>query len=206
MLLTTHWRRLLCRGLYAAASSGWGRFYRSYLFAVLSDLGFVWLLYPGSGLSGLWKSMKLTRVLDTYIDINAPPERVWEVLIDFPAWKQWNPFIPSVTGKLALGSLLHITVAPPGLKAMEFKPEVFAINPGREILWGGSFLLVLYRGDHSMVLEPLSAGRTRFRQRERFRGPIVLFMNSLFKPTEQGYHQMNQALKQRVEGQSWKTG
>jgi len=65
----------------------------------------------------------MCRVLDTYIDINAPPERVWKVLLDFPAWKEWNPFIPSVSGKLEVGARLHITVCPPGMKSMEFKPS-----------------------------------------------------------------------------------
>jgi len=50
------------------------------------------------------------RVIDTYIDINAPPNRVWEVLVDFPAWKEWNPFIPSTTGQLDVGADLRITV------------------------------------------------------------------------------------------------
>lgn len=139
------------------------------------------------------------RVIDNYIDINAPSTRVWEVLVDFPAWKEWNPFIPSITGKLEVGARLCITVSPPGIKSMEFKPKVFAVRPGEEIIWGGSFLLFVYRGDHSMSLEPLPGGGTRFRQRERFQGPLVLFMGKMFEPTEQGYYQMNKALKERVE-------
>ena len=144
----------------------------------------------------------MIRVLETFIDINAPPQRVWEVLIDFPAWREWNPFIPSITGKLEVGAYLRLTVSPPGIKSMEFKPKVFAVRPGEEIIWGGSFLLFVYRGDHAILIEPLPSGVTRVRQRERFRGPMVLFMGKMFKPTEQGYHQMNQALKRRVEGHS----
>ena len=144
----------------------------------------------------------MSRVLDTCIDINASPEHVWKVLIDFPAWKKWNPFIPSITGKLEVRAHLHITVSPPGLKSMEFKPKVFTVRPGEEILWGGSFLLFVYRGDHAILLESLPDGGTRVQQRERFRGPMVLLMGKMFEPTEQGYHQMNQALKKRVEGMS----
>jgi hypothetical protein len=139
------------------------------------------------------------RVIDTYIDINAPPERVWNVLLDFATWKEWNPFIPSIAGRPEVGAYLRISVSPPGMKSMEFKPKVFVVRPGEEIIWGGSFLLFVYRGDHTMSLEPLPGGGTRFRQRERFRGPMVLLMGRMFKPTEQGYHQMNQALKRRVE-------
>ncbi len=44
------------------------------------------------------------RVIENYIDINAQSTKVWEVLVDFPAWKEWNPFIPSITGKLEVGA------------------------------------------------------------------------------------------------------
>lgn len=139
------------------------------------------------------------RIIDTYIDIDAPPDFVWGVLTDFPGWKEWNPFIPSITGKLIEGTQLQIIVSPPGMKPMEFKPKIFSVRPGEEIIWGGSFLLFIYRGDHALWVEPLPDNRTRFRQRERFQGPMALFMGSMFEPTEQGYYQMNQALKQYVE-------
>jgi len=118
----------------------------------------------------------------------------------FPAWKEWNPFIPFLAGRPEVGAYLRISVSPPGMKSMEFKPKVFVVRPGEEIIWGSSLLLFVYRRDHTMSLEPLPGGGTRFRQRERFCGPMVLLMSRMFKPTEQGYHQMNQAPKRRVEG------
>lgn len=83
---------------------------------------------------------------------------------------------------------------------MTFAPLVFSVEPGEEIVLGGSFLLVAYRGDHAFFLEPLPGGGTRFRQRERFRGPMVLFMGGMIEATELGYRQMNEAFKRRVEG------
>jgi len=143
--------------------------------------------------------MVLSRVLDTSIDIDAPPQRVWDVLLDLRAWQEWNPFIPFITGTPDVGSRLRLKVVLPGRKPMEFKPEVFVVRAPEEIVWGGNFLQVVYRGDHAILLEPLPSGGTRFRQRERFRGPMVLFMTNMIKDTEGGYHRMNRALKQRVE-------
>lgn len=148
---------------------------------------------------GRLSSTILSRVLETDVDIDAPPQQVWDALLDFPGWKEWNSFIPSVEGTLEVGAHLRIKVVPPGRKPMEFKPEVFVVRPCAEIVWGGSFLWITYRGDHAFLLEPLAGGRTRFRQRERFRGPMILFMANMIKDTEKGYRQMNQALKQRVE-------
>lgn len=141
----------------------------------------------------------MRRVIDASIDIDAPPQEVWSVLVDFYSWESWNDFIPIVEGNLQVGERLLIKVVPPGLKPMTFNPEVYVVEPIKAIVWGGSFLGVIYRGDHSFILESTPDGKTRFRQIERFRGPMVLFMSGMIKKTEIGYHQMNHALKKRME-------
>lgn len=140
------------------------------------------------------------RTIDAWVDIEASPERIWDVLIDFPKWGIWNSFIPLVEGKLKQGQTLKIQVNPPGLKPMTFEPKIFRLVQNKEIAWGGSFLWIVYRGEHLFLLEPLNENRTRFRQIERFQGPMVLLMGSMIKKTEKGYHQMNHLLKKRVEG------
>ncbi len=141
----------------------------------------------------------MKRIIDEYIDIEAKPEEIWNILLDFDSWKIWNPFIPFVEGNLKVGEYLRIKVTPPDMKPMIFKPEVFEVTPNEKILWGGSFLKILYRGDHAFILEPLTDGKTRFKQIERFIGPIVIFMGGMIKKTELGYQQMNRALKKEVE-------
>lgn len=142
----------------------------------------------------------LSRTIDTHIDIDAPPEKVWDVLVDFPRWAEWNPFVPKVEGILEEGGKVHLKVVPPGTHIkVRFNPEVWVVRPCEEILWGGSWLGIVYRGDHDLVLERLPQGGTRFSQRERHRGLPVLFMGGLFGPIERGYRQMNEGLKQRIE-------
>lgn len=139
------------------------------------------------------------RIIDASIEINAKPEEVWKYLVDFESWETWNTFIPEVEGLLRVGEKLRITVVSPGLKPMVFKPNVYEVITNKKILWGGSFLKILYKGDHAFILEPMPDGKTRFRQVERFIGPMVLFMDSMIKKTEIGYQQMNLALKNEVE-------
>ncbi len=145
------------------------------------------------------KTKKMYREINAWIDIDATPEEAWEVLVDFKSWESWNSFIPLVEGDLKVGERMRIKVVPPDSKPMKFKPEVYEVIPYEKILWGGSFLKIIYRGDHAFLLEPLQNGKTRFRQIERFRGPIVLFMGNMIKKTEIGYHQMNLAFKEEVE-------
>jgi uncharacterized membrane protein len=42
--------------------------------------------------------------LHTEIDVEAPAERVWEVLMDFASYPQWNPFIRNISSLPAPGS------------------------------------------------------------------------------------------------------
>jgi len=144
-------------------------------------------------------SRRMHRIINAWIDIDAKPEEIWEVLLDFKSWELWNPFIPLVEGNLQIGEQMRIRVAPPGMKPMIFKPEVYEVKAQEKILWGGNFLRILYRGDHAFLLEFISEDKTRFRQIEKFNGPMVLFIDSMIKKTESGYHQMNLALKERVE-------
>jgi len=41
----------------------------------------------------------MTWHIATEILIQAPPTRVWQVLTDFGAYPQWNPFIVSLQGE-----------------------------------------------------------------------------------------------------------
>ena len=55
----------------------------------------------------------MDKQLHTSIDIDATPERVWEILTDFAAYPQWNPFMPEVTGTPAWASASRSACSPP---------------------------------------------------------------------------------------------
>ena len=44
------------------------------------------------------------------VAIAAPVEKVWEVLVDFERYHQWNPFCVEASGKLAVGEPLTMTL------------------------------------------------------------------------------------------------
>jgi Polyketide cyclase / dehydrase and lipid transport len=48
-------------------------------------------------LTALAKEVAVAKQLDSSIDIDAGPERVWEVLTDFGAYPEWNPFMAEQT-------------------------------------------------------------------------------------------------------------
>jgi hypothetical protein len=140
-------------------------------------------------------------ILQTKISIRAPVERVWSLLVDFPGYRRWNPFIISVEGSPEAGKALEVFIQPVGGKGMHFRPTVLAVEKHRELRWKGKLLLPrLFDGEHYFKLEPQPDGGILFEQGELFSGILVpLFKNSLNGATRQGFVAMNVALKREAE-------
>jgi hypothetical protein len=142
------------------------------------------------------------RRLHSHIEIDAPAQRVWEVLEDFRAYPIWNPFIIEVTGAARVGGRLAVRIVAPGQRGLAFRPTILAVDPHRELRWLGRLVLPgLFDGEHVFTIAPLTPGRVRFSQRETFRGVIVpLLPRTRWEGIAQGFEKMNAALKRRAEG------
>ena len=141
-----------------------------------------------------------TTTLTSQIEIDAPPAAVWAVLTDSAAYESWNPFIRKLDGELCPGATLEIRIAPPGARAMRFKPTVLAVTAERELRWLGRFLAPgIFDGEHGFTLEPLPGGRTRFVQTEHFSGLLVRAFARTLDKTQLGFDEMNAALKTEAE-------
>jgi hypothetical protein len=140
--------------------------------------------------------------LRTDIEIDATPDRVWAILIDFASYPAWNPFMQTVRGEPVVGSKLEVRIAPPDGKAMTFRPTVLNAEPNRELRWLGRVLVPgIFDGEHILQIEPLTDARVRFVQAERFRGVLVPVFGRALEKTERGFTAMNEALKRRAETQ-----
>ena len=139
--------------------------------------------------------------LHTEIRINAPADRVWEVLTDFEAYVDWNPFVRSLEGSLEPGKTLKVTLEQPESKPMVMQPKVVGLEPGRGFKWLGHLgIPKIFDGEHRFELEAREDGTTRFIHAERFGGILVPFFKSMLEnKTRRGFEQMNEALRQRVE-------
>ena len=139
--------------------------------------------------------------LHTEIEIEASPERVWEILTDFAAYSTWNPFIPRISGSASVGSRLDVQLQPPSGRGMRLHPAVLAAVPSHELRWmGHTGVPGLFDGEHRFRIEPLGPDRVRFVQEERFTGLLApLVLRFIERGTRQGFEAMNLALKARAE-------
>ena len=62
--------------------------------------------------------------INTEINTDALPEKVWEILTDFGSSANWNPFIVSIVGKVIAGSVFTAALHPPESSQMTFTPRV----------------------------------------------------------------------------------
>lgn len=141
------------------------------------------------------------RTITTTIDLAAPPERVWSVLVDFARYPEWNAFIRSIAGQLVVGAKLDAFIAPPGQRGMRFRPRLLVVDPMRELRWKGRLIVPgLFDGEHFFRLEP-NTGGTRLIHGEIFSGLLPALMSpASFNPIEAGFQAMNEALARRALG------
>ena len=138
--------------------------------------------------------------LRTEVDIAASPAEVWRHLVDLPAHADWDPFVVSAEGTVAVGERLRLRLQPPGGRAMSFRPTVTVVEAERVLEWLGRVGLPgVFDGRHRFELVPTATG-TRLVHTERFSGVLVpLLRRSLDGGTRAGFEALNAALARRAE-------
>ncbi len=143
----------------------------------------------------------MAKQLRAHIDIHATPERVWQILTNFTAYPQWNPFLTRADGNARRGERLTVRLQPVGGRGMTFRPTVLEATPAVRLRWLGHLLVTgIFDGEHSFTIQPLGGDQVRLIQQEDYRGLLVpLLARSLDRRTLPAFEQMNQALKRRAE-------
>lgn len=141
------------------------------------------------------------RNIQTSIEINAAPEKVWRILTDFTAYPSWNPFVKSISGHAQVGQKLTVLLGSGEKGGMKFSPRVLKAEPNHELRRLGKLLFKgLFDGEHYFRIEPIETEKVRFVRGENFSGALVaLFYPSMQSDTESGFSAMNAALKRRAE-------
>jgi hypothetical protein len=146
----------------------------------------------------------MTAELTTSVDIDATPERVWQVLTDLPGYAEWNPFITAAEGAFVVGDRVSMSVPPVNAFVQpRLRPTVLEVDPGRRLrMWSRLDRLGipgLFNVELTMTLTDHDGG-VRLWQQDRYGGLLApLLIGSLNRHRMAAYTAMNDALKQRAE-------
>ena len=134
--------------------------------------------------------------ITTSIKIAASPKKVWDILTDFSAYKDWNPFLTSIEGDFKVGKQVKITAG-----GMPLEPLVLAYEPEKEIRWLGKlFFKGIFDGEHIFQIIDNQDGSSTFKHNEQFSGILVpLFAQKLDTDIRANFEEMNRRLKQLAE-------
>jgi hypothetical protein len=150
----------------------------------------------------------MVRAVGASIEIDAPIEQVWAVLVDVARYPEWNPFTVSVDTTLELGSPVDMRVCLLGRigkdgvrKTMHQVEYITSYDEGRRLSWGanvgpGWFI----EADRWQELTDLGQGRTRYETVDEFTGVGVGFMLLLMeRHMARGFGEVAHSLKARCE-------
>ncbi len=114
-----------------------------------------------------------TTIVSDRVEIDAPADLVWSVIVDFDRYGEWNPFTFKVEAVLALGSDVVLHLPDPANPGNSFTTleHMRVISPPHHLQYdtGDSFSPMLAIRDQ--WVEDLGDSRSAYRTTDVFQGP-----------------------------------
>ncbi|KAH7919555.1 hypothetical protein BV22DRAFT_1099260 [Leucogyrophana mollusca] len=161
--------------------------------------------------------------VSTSIDIDAPREVVWEVLMDWKSYREWNPFVrnqqitdahkkPLADQTPHEGSHLYIHPVniPPAFTDDKWFPgsafeRISALDKSNyRVAWVNIEMPHwLLNAERWQALVEIEGGKTRYETIEVFGGVVAYIVRTFFgKGLNEGFRAMAEGLKKRAEEQT----
>jgi hypothetical protein len=131
------------------------------------------------------------------IKIKGSPEKIWGILTDATKYREWDPGIISLEGKIAPAEKLTIyaKIAP----KRAFKVRVSEFVPNSKMVWSSGMPFGLFEGQRSFRLEPLEDGQVTFILQEVFSGLLLPLLGGTIPDLNPTFASFAKALKTRAE-------
>lgn len=132
--------------------------------------------------------------------IHAPPEAIWKVLTDAPAYTGWNSTVVRLDGTIALGQEISLVskVAPD----RTFKLKVSDFQPGKRMVWEDGMPMGMFSGVRTFTLTAKEGGATHFGMSEVLSGGMLGMMEGSLPDFRPSFEAFAGDLKRKVEGSS----
>lgn len=133
----------------------------------------------------------------TRINIDAPVDKVWEILMDTKKYPEWDPYAEKIEGDIRLGSRIKaFSKINPG---RAFPVRVTKLEKNRRMVWQGGMPFGLFKGVRTFCLESLESGTTEFSMKEVFSGPMFALIGKSIPDMTDPFEKFAQGLKARAE-------
>ncbi|MFI5283566.1 MAG: SRPBCC family protein [Candidatus Dormibacterales bacterium] len=130
------------------------------------------------------------------LTIGAPPQRVWDLLVDAPGYKRWNPSVVTIDGSIEAGRTIKLVSAVnPG---RTFVLKVTAMDPPRRMVWSGGMPLGLFTGTRTFAIVVAGAG-CHFSMSEDYTGLMSGLIFKSIPDLNASFKQFAESLKAAAE-------
>jgi len=133
----------------------------------------------------------------TRIDIGAPADKIWEILIDLPRWPKWNTTIDRTVGHIKRGAKVTVFVKQNPGRA--FPLRVTELDAPHLMVWAGGMPLGLFTGTRVYELTTSAAAATVFSMREDYTGPLAGLIARSIPDLQPAFDEFAQCLKREAE-------
>jgi hypothetical protein len=130
--------------------------------------------------------------------IAASAETVWGILTDGAQYRQWNPEIVGIDGRIELGERItaHVRLGSGAIRTVT--QRVTALDPVKRMEWVGGLPLGLFVGQRSFTVTPV-AGGVEFKLHLKMSGPLSPLILKSVGDRQPEIDSFSAALKRRAE-------
>ena len=147
-----------------------------------------------------------TTIVSDTVEIDAPADVVWGVIVDFARYGEWNPFTVKVEAVLELGSpvVLHLPDPANAGETFQTHEQISAITPPRHLQYNTGDSIPGVHAVRDQWVEVLGDERSSYRTTDVFSGEHAKAIYDLQAEwVTAGFNATAYALKARAE-QVWK--
>lgn len=144
----------------------------------------------------------MTVITSVTVQIDAPAPFVWDILVDYPNYPQWNPYTVSVTTTLAIGDPIDLTLpSPTGDGTFVNREFIRVVSRPHHLRYdtGSTYPGLLAIRDQWITV--LAGDRCSYFTTDRFSGPQAgKVVEATGGWVQAGFDGIARALKVRAEG------
>lgn len=130
-------------------------------------------------------------------NIEATPEKIWDILVDTDNYPNWDPGMVRIEGKIALGEQVKFfTKVSPD---QAFAVKVSAFEPGAKMVLTGGLPLGLFKSERTHTLTSNEDGSTTFHTEEIFDGLLLPVFGRSIPDLTKSFEAFTSGLKQHAE-------